>query len=49
MFTLYILIHVCLQSIEELEAEMLNGQKLQGPMVAMEIHKLLKEVNHEKE
>lgn len=37
------------QSIEQLEAEMLNGQKLQGPLAALEVHKLLKEVNHEEE
>ena len=28
---------------------MLNGQKLQGPLAALEVHKLLKEVNHEEE
>lgn len=30
-----------LQSIVELEAEMLNGQKLQGPQTSAEVYKLL--------
>ena len=30
------------QSIEELEAEMLNGQKLQGPPTAFEVNYMLK-------
>ncbi|KAJ8283003.1 hypothetical protein COCON_G00055220 [Conger conger] len=30
------------KSIEELEAEMLNGQKLQGPQTSAEVYKLLK-------
>ncbi|KAK8757661.1 hypothetical protein V5799_004714 [Amblyomma americanum] len=33
------------QSIEELEAELLNGQKLQGPETAEEVHVMLKEKN----
>lgn len=34
---------VCLlsQSIVELEAEMLNGQKLQGPQTSAEVYKIL--------
>ena len=32
---------VCLQSIEELEVEMLNGQKLQGPQTSAEVYKIL--------
>lgn len=37
---------VCfLQSIEELEKEMLNGQKLQGPATAAEVHLILKNKN----
>jgi len=31
-----------LQSIEELEKEMLNGQKLQGPPTAFEVNYMLK-------
>lgn len=36
-------VSVCafLQSIAELEAEMLNGQKLQGPQTSAEVYKLL--------
>lgn len=30
-----------LQSIAELEEEMLNGQKLQGPQTSAEVYKLL--------
>lgn len=30
-----------LQTISELEKEMLNGQKLQGPQTSAEIYKLL--------
>jgi len=37
------------KSIDVLEAEMLNGQKLQGPECAKEVHVLLKEKNMEKE
>ena len=37
------------KSIDVLEAEMLNGQKLQGPECAREVHVLLKEKNMEKE
>ncbi|XP_072329282.1 glycerol-3-phosphate dehydrogenase [NAD(+)], cytoplasmic-like isoform X2 [Scyliorhinus torazame] len=33
------------KSIEELEKEMLNGQKLQGPQTSAEVHKLLKQKN----
>lgn len=35
------------KSIEELEKEMLNGQKLQGPLAAKEVHVLLKEKGQE--
>lgn len=37
------IVYVCLvpQSIVELEAEMLNGQKLQGPQTSAEVYKLL--------
>lgn len=34
-----------LQSIEELEKEMLNGQKLQGPETAEEVFTMLKNKN----
>lgn len=34
--------HVSSQSIEELEKEMLNGQKLQGPATAAEVYLILK-------
>lgn len=34
-----------LQSIEELEKEMLNGQKLQGPHTAEEVSYMLKNKN----
>ena len=30
-----------LQPIEELESEMLQGQKLQGPLTAKEVHEVL--------
>ena len=30
-----------IQSFEKLEAEMLNGQKLQGPLTAKEVHEYL--------
>ncbi|XP_063071162.1 glycerol-3-phosphate dehydrogenase [NAD(+)], cytoplasmic-like [Engraulis encrasicolus] len=33
------------KTIEELEKEMLNGQKLQGPATAMEVHHILKAKN----
>ncbi|KAF7658062.1 hypothetical protein LDENG_00018140 [Lucifuga dentata] len=33
------------KTIEELEKEMLNGQKLQGPATATEIHHILKQKN----
>lgn len=33
------------QSIEELENEMLNGQKLQGPATAAEVYLILKHKN----
>lgn len=36
-----------LQSIEELEKEMLNGQKLQGPPTAAEVNAMLKEKDME--
>lgn len=37
------MVSVCLvlQSIAELEAEMLNGQKLQGPQTSAEVYKIL--------
>lgn len=31
------------QSIEELEQEMLNGQKLQGPQTSAEVYRILKQ------
>ena len=31
------------QTIEELEKEMLNGQKLQGPFTALEVNHMLKQ------
>lgn len=34
-----------LQSIEELEKELLNGQKLQGPATAAEVNHILKHKN----
>ncbi len=34
-------VRLFLQSIIELEAEMLNGQKLQGPQTSAEVYKLL--------
>lgn len=33
------------QSIEELEKEMLNGQKLQGPLTSAEVYHILKQKN----
>ncbi|XP_028663818.1 glycerol-3-phosphate dehydrogenase 1-like protein [Erpetoichthys calabaricus] len=33
------------KSIEELEKEMLNGQKLQGPQTSAEVHRILKQRN----
>lgn len=33
------------QSIAELEAEMLNGQKLQGPQTSAEVYKILQKKN----
>jgi hypothetical protein len=33
----------CLQTIKELEKEILRGQSFQGPLVAQEIHEVLKE------
>lgn len=33
------------QSIEQLEKEMLNGQKLQGPATAAEVHLILEHKN----
>ena len=36
-----------LQTIEQLEAEMLNGQKLQGPPTAHEVNVMLKAKNAE--
>nr|CAD7205128.1 unnamed protein product [Timema douglasi] len=43
-FPLFLLTNsvVCLQSIEELEKELLNGQKLQGPITALEVNHMLK-------
>lgn len=37
------------KTIEELEQEMLNGQKLQGPLASLEVHKLLVSEKKEKE
>lgn len=37
------------KSIEELEKEMLNGQKLQGPITALEVNYMLKSKNMENE
>lgn len=36
---------VLFQSIEQLEKEMLNGQKLQGPQTSAELHRILKSKN----
>lgn len=33
------------QTIEQLENELLNGQKLQGPATAEEVHQILKQKN----
>lgn len=33
------------QSIAELEAEMLHGQKLQGPQASAEVYKLLQKMD----
>lgn len=42
----HVSLHVdSLQSIAELEAEMLNGQKLQGPQASSEVYKLLQKEN----
>lgn len=38
-----------MQSIDELEEEMLDGQVLQGPMASREINKLLKAEGKEQE
>lgn len=35
------LLFVYIQSFEVLEEEMLNGQKLQGPLTAKEVHDIL--------
>ena len=40
---------IFLKTIEELEKEMLNGQKLQGPLASYEVHQLLKKEDKEKE
>lgn len=40
LYTYSAIIH-CLQSFEVLEAEMLDGQKLQGPLTAKEVHEYL--------
>jgi glycerol-3-phosphate dehydrogenase (NAD+) len=40
-------LYVCFQSIEELETELLNGQKLQGPVTASEVNFMLKNKNME--
>lgn len=37
------------QPIEVLEAEMLNGQKMQGPRIAKQVHFLLKQQHKEHE
>ena len=38
-----------LQPIEVLEAEMLNGQKLQGPLTAKEVYTILEKDGHTEE
>lgn len=40
-----ILLSLPSQSIEELEKEMLEGQKLQGPATAAEVYRILKHKN----
>lgn len=37
--------HFSVQTIEQLENELLNGQKLQGPATATEVHQVLKQKN----
>ena len=37
------------QPIEVLEAEMLNGQKMQGPRIAKQVHLLLQQEQKEQE
>lgn len=49
LLVLFILKHCGLQSIPELEKEMLNGQKLQGPITALEVNFMLKSKNMENE
>lgn len=39
--------HIHVQSIAELEKEMLNGQALQGPQTADEVNHMLKTINGE--
>lgn len=46
LFSVYIIDY---QSIEELEKELLNGQKLQGPITAAEVNFMLKNKNMENE
>lgn len=45
IFLSSLLVYVVLQSIEELEKEMLKGQKLQGPATAAEVNHILKHKN----
>ena len=43
---MYVCVCVCacfLQTLEDLEAEMLNGQKLQGPPTAAEVYSVLRQ------
>lgn len=37
--------NVFVQTIEQLENELLHGQKLQGPATAAEVHQILKQKN----
>ena len=39
----------CFQALDELEAEMLGGQKLQGPLTAKEVHDVLAQDNRTEE
>ena len=42
VYMMYVCISPC-QSIEELEVELLNGQKLQGPQTSADVYKILVE------
>ena len=41
LYTLHTSNDTSVQSFEELEAELLDGQKLQGPLTALEVHEYL--------